>query len=276
MGGGAYMNKNVILAPGFYALQKSPGFSHPISPHMWQRDGMEDTVRSIIVNANLGERGAYRYSDWSFILLQSVAERALGASLDQLAHETLFAPLRMHRTLYAPWKVGLATHCAPSEHDIFFRREVLQGFVNDRTAAMLGGVAGHAGLFSTAHNVAIYAEMLARRGSYGGVEVFAPETVDLFTAAPADPADGYRGYGFDKPNPAHRQRSYVGDSLSLASYGHIGFTGTIMWVDPKEHFIFVLLSNRTYPDATNLTINTLRLRGRMMNALYEAVRNHVN
>ncbi len=274
MGGGLFMHKHLVLAPGFYAPQQSPGYSLPISPRMWQRDGTEDSVRAIIANAELSQRGKYRYSDWSFILLQSVAERALGGPLDQLASEVLFDPLRMHHTLYAPWEEDLADHCAPSEHDIFFRHEVIQGYVNDRTAAMLGGVAGHAGLFSTASNVAVYAEMLARRGNYGGVQLFAPETVDRFTASPLDSAAGYRGYGFDKPNPAQRQRSYIGDSLSMASYGHIGFTGTIMWVDPEEHFIFVLLSNRTYPDATNLTINTMRLRGRMMNALYESVRDH--
>jgi len=135
----------------------------------------------------------------------------------------------------------------------------------------MGGVAGHAGLFSTADDLAKYAAMLVRGGEYARLRYLRPKTIELFTQTPDGFGNNYRGYGFDKPNPQRRNSSYLSSVLTSKSYGHIGFTGTILWIDPAKDFFVIILSNRTYPDSNNSRINTLRLRARILEALYRSV-----
>ncbi len=272
MGGSAFMQKNVIPSPEFYSFTRTPEYSIPIEEHMWGRNGLGDSVISEIVHTPLVGPGKFVYSDWGFILLQQVVERVTGKPLDQLAEELVYKPLHMDNTGYAPWRYGKSPRCVPSEHDLYFRKSVVQGYVHDRGAALMGGIAGHAGVFSTAWDIATYGQMLLQGGEYGSIRLYNTATVRSFTQTPEGIKDNYRGYGFDKPRPSRRKSSYIGDSVSLFSYGHIGFTGTILWIDPQEDFLFVLLSNRSYPDGTNLRINSLRIRAQMMNALLMSVK----
>lgn len=276
MGSGIYMHKNVVPSPYYYAQKPSETYTVPVGKSMWGRKGIGDSVILDIAQTPLGEAGKYAYSDWGFILLQQVAERVGGGSLDALAKELVYRPLGMRQTMYTPWKYGKARRCSPTEHDLYFRKGIVQGYAHDMAAAMLGGVAGHAGLFSTAWDVATYGEMLRRMGSYGTHQLYDSSTVSTFTHRPLKAKENYRAYGFDKPNPKRKASSYIGDSISGSSYGHIGFTGTILWVDPEEDFVFALLSNRTFPDSNNLRINSLRIRSQIMNALYESIRRRTN
>lgn len=244
----------------------------PVGLSFWGKRGMRDSIFHEIAYATRSKKGNYTYSDWGFMLLQELVEHIEGIPLDSVAQREIYAPLGMQRTMYTPWKQGLAAECAPTENDLFFRKNIVQGYAHDMAAAMMGGIAGHAGLFSTATNLAAYGQMLLQEGEYGGNKLFSPETVRLFINTPAKANNNYRGYGFDKRNPKRPNSSYIGDSTSTASYGHIGFTGTILWIDPENDFVFVLLSNRTFPDSNNNTLNTLRIRSQIMNALLESIR----
>lgn len=271
MGGKIYMNRLCIPSAHYYAEEPSEQFSIPVARTLWGRTGMRDSILHEIARTPLGRKDVYLYSDWSFILLQQIAERIEGYPLDKLLANYYTRSLGMWRTGFTPWKQGLRDACAPSEFDLFFRKSEVRGYVHDMTAAMMGGVAGHAGLFSTADDLAKYAAMLLRGGEYAKLRYLLPSTIQLFSQTPDGFGNNYRGYGFDKPNPQRRNSSYLSEVLSPKSYGHIGFTGTILWIDPAQDFFVIILTNRTYPDSNNTRINSMRLRAKILEALYKSI-----
>ena len=185
-----------------------------------------------------GER--VEYSDIGFITLWAAAEAAHGAPLVDLLHERVFEPLDMQMTSYQPGEACI--RCAPTANQPGF-----QGVVHDPIARRLGGVAGHAGLFSTVHDMSIFAAMLASRGELNGVKIFRPETIDVFTAR--QPGAGVRALGWETPGPDGTGAG--GLRISQNAFGHTGFTGTSLWVDPQRGTWVVLLSNRTYLSGPN-------------------------
>jgi CubicO group peptidase (beta-lactamase class C family) len=162
---------------------------------------------------------------------------------------------------------------APTENDMIFRHQVVQGDVHDQTASLLGGVAGHAGLFSNALDVGILMEMVLRNGSYGGVKFIDSAVVSDFTKPQFPGRDNRRGLGFDKPPLKPGDPSPTSDFVSPLSYGHSGFTGTYVWVDPAEELVYVFLSNRVYPDATNAKITQMNIRTNIQDVIYKAIIN---
>ncbi len=271
MGKNRYMNQLCAPSPYFYADTPSDAYSIPVAYHLWGRRGMRDSILHEIATTPLEKKKGYRYSDWGFILLQQIVERVEATSIETLLQRHYWKPLGMWRTSFTPWKYALREACAPSEFDLFFRKTEVKGYVHDMAAAMLGGVAGHAGLFSTADDLAKYAALLIRGGEYGKLRYLLPFTIADFSQTPQGYKDNYRGYGFDKPNPKKRGTYYVPAALSLKSYGHIGFTGTILWIDPEQDFFAIVLSNRTYPDSNNTRINSMRLRAAIIEALYKSI-----
>lgn len=156
----------------------------------------------------------------------------------------------------------------PTEDDQTFRKTLLQGYVHDQGAAMAGGIAGHAGLFATANDLAIYGQLLLNRGEYGGDRYFKPETVDLFTSKQS--ATSRRGLGFDRADP-DTSKAYPSKLASPATFGHTGYTGTCIWVDPEEQLIYIFLSNRVHP-VVSTKLYELNVRSRIQDTLYEAIR----
>jgi CubicO group peptidase (beta-lactamase class C family) len=160
---------------------------------------------------------------------------------------------------------------APTEEDVLFRKKLLVGYVHDQGAAMHGGVAGHAGLFSTANDLAKLGQMLLQKGTYGKETFYRPETVDIFTAKQFEPSR--RGLGWDKPTPS----DWNGPTTLLASnktFGHTGFTGTCIWVDPEFNLVFIYLSNRVHPDMNNNKLITANIRPRIQEVVYKAIFNY--
>lgn len=216
------------------------------------------------------------YSDVNFILLGEIVRRASGRSLDRFTREEIFEPLGMHDTMFLPGEAQRA-RAAPTE-----QREGrwMQGEVHDPRAWRLGGVAGHAGLFSTAADLAIYAQMLLQGGEYGGVRILAPATVAAMTRSyrivggqrstqegvPFNPPVYLRGLGWDKRSAYSINR---GELFSEAAFGHGGFTGTVLWIDPELDLFFIFLSNRVHPDGKGL-VNPLA--GRMATVVAASVR----
>ncbi len=217
---------------------------------------------------NTREQYNYRYSDLGFYILQHVVERLSGTNLNVLMDSLFYRPLGMASSGFNPLRRFPQNTIAPTELDKEFRKTLIWGTVHDQMAAMNCGVGGHAGLFGNAYDAAKFMQMMLQGGNYGGKTYFAPETINLFTSAASQ--DSRRGLGWDKPekgsgeHPASRYASFE-------SFGHTGFTGTLVWADPTFNLVFVFLSNRVYPDATNNKLTTFNIRKRMHDIVYESI-----
>jgi CubicO group peptidase (beta-lactamase class C family) len=183
------------------------------------------------------------YSDWDMILLQLVVERISGKTLDVFATEKIFKPLGMNDTYFLP-SFALRPRMAPTQVDNS-RGGLLWGTVHDNNAYMMGGVAGHAGLFSTARDLAVFSLMMLNGGEYNGVRIARPSTIARWTARQG--RESTRTLGWDTPDGG----SSAGSFFSPWSYGHVGFTGTSIWIDPQKDLFVVLLTNRVNPSSSN-------------------------
>jgi beta-N-acetylhexosaminidase len=200
-----------------------------------------------IVDSKLLDKKEYKYSDFTFILLKEYLEKTSGKSLNVLSSENFYKSLGMNNTLYNPLQKFDASVIAPTEQDSYFRHTLVQGYVHDMAAAMQGGVAGHAGIFSNAMDIAKIMQMYIQKGSYGGVQYFKPTTFDIFNTCNFCSEGNRRGLGFDKPQLG--KEGPTCNCVSKSSFGHTGFTGTMAWADPETEIVYVFLSNRTYPDS---------------------------
>ena len=200
------------------------------------------------------------YSDIGFILLGEILQRIAGEPLDQFAQREIFDRLGLTRTWFVP-PLDLRTQIPPTENDRTFRKRVIQGEVNDENAWVMGGVSGHAGMFASATDLAIFAEHLLR----GGTPLVKPDTLALFTRREESPRGTSRALGWD--TPSHPSSS--GTRFAPTSYGHLGFTGTSLWIDPKRHLSITLLTNRTWPDRSSQLIR--EVRPRLHDAIVEAI-----
>jgi beta-N-acetylhexosaminidase len=192
------------------------------------------------------------YSDLGFILLGEILKRATGKNVDQLARERIFTPLGMSHTMFNPAK-AIAAHIAPTEDDTTFRKRLLQGEVDDENAFVMGGVAGHAGMFSTAPDLAAFCQMILNGGMYAQQRLLSRATISLFTASQALAGNTFT-LGWMTPTPNSSSGRYFGPR----SFGHLGFTGTSIWVDPDRQLFIILLTNRVYPTRANDKIAAVR------------------
>ena len=211
----------------------------------------------------------YRYSDVGFILLRFLVEQLAGMPMDEYLAKEFYGPMGLEHTLYLPLRRLPKSEIVPSTHDRFLRKSVLQGFVHDECAAFQGGVSGNAGLFSNAREIARVYQMLLNEGELDGHRYLSRETCKLFTTEVSKISR--RGLGFDKPDMKNPDKSPCAKSAPASVYGHTGFTGTCAWVDPDNELIYVFLSNRTYPDATNRKLMELDIRPQIQEVLYEAM-----
>ena len=192
-----------------------------------------------------------------------------GENLDVYVNRNFYAPMGL-KTLYNPWKKGLADQCPPTEEDRYFRQQRVQGYVHDMGAAMLGGVSGHAGLFSNANDLAKIFQMLLNGGTYGGQRYFKPETVKLFTSRYG--GSTRRGLGFDMKELNPAASANMGKLAGPNTFGHLGFTGICAWADPDQQLIFIFISNRTYPTMENNKLINGDYRPKMQDVAYRAIR----
>jgi CubicO group peptidase (beta-lactamase class C family) len=221
-----------------------------------------DLIRSALTTSLRWQPGTRAdYSDIGFILLGEVLAAKAGQSIDAFVKQECFAPLGMSSTCFNP-AGELKTEIPPTENDHRFRERVIQGEVNDENAYVMGGVAGHAGLFASAPDIARFAECMLQ----GGAPILKPETVKLFTRCESSPAGTTRALGWDTPS---RTESSTGRYFSSLSFGHLGFTGTSLWIDPGRKLSVTLLTNRTWPDRGSQLIR--ELRPRLHNAIVEAI-----
>ena len=223
----------------------------PAYDKLYLRGGSrEELLRlAFAVPLRYGPGSHAEYSDIGFILLGLALEKIAEESLDRFCQREFFGPLGMLQTTFNP-PAGWKSKIPPTADDRTFRKRIVQGEVQDENASVLGGVAGHAGVFSTAKDVAIFSQALLG----GGASILRPDTVALFTRRELSPPGTSRALGWDTPSAPSQSGKY----FSPSSFGHLGYTGTSLWIDPERHLSVTLLTNRTWPDCTSQAIKEVR------------------
>ncbi|MBO4644988.1 MAG: beta-lactamase family protein [Bacteroidales bacterium] len=242
----------------YLCSQYSDTFCVQVADHVFLRYDYPDTVRHKLAIYRLNEK-KYVYSDLGFVLLKEIVEKIAHQPMDSFLMEKFYVPMGLTRTGFNPRNWTCADNIAPTEEDRYFRKQVLQGYVHDQTAAVFGGVCGNAGLFSTASEVAAILQMLMNEGSWQGKCYLSPLTVKQFVTTCPMHGCQRRGLGFDTPSFA-KPNAVLPEASSRRTFGHQGFTGTVFWCDPEEDFIYIFLSNRVYPSAEENKLSKSRLR----------------
>ena len=253
----------------WYKKEPSPGYAQ-VGSSLYIREEVRDTMFAMLAASELKSKD-YRYSDLGYYLFQEMLEERFNEPLDSWVEQTFYAPLGAKRLVYKPLEKGFALdEIVPTEEDKYWRNEVVHGRVHDMGAAMLGGVAGHAGLFANANDLAKMMQMYLNGGSYGGHQFLQPETIKKFTGCAFCELQNRRGLGFDRP----QFENQPGPSCTCASsqsFGHTGFTGTMVWMDPENELLYVFLSNRTYPDMENWKLSRMDVRTNIQGFIYDAL-----
>lgn len=263
-----------IPLPRYFSSEKSDSFGIRVAQHLYLRTDYEDSLYKIILDSKLGPMDKYIYSDNDFIFLGKIVEAVSGLTLDQYVEKNFYAPMALHSTGFLPRDKFDTNRIAPTEFEKSFRMQHLHGDVHDPGSALFGGVAGHAGLFSDAEDMAALLQMLLNGGTWKGKRYIKASTIQLFTAY--NSSVSRRGLGFDKPQKDNYttddKRPYPSRFASPLTYGHTGYTGTCIWVDPKYNLVYVFLSNRVNPDGgENLKLSTMNIRGAIEDTLYKAL-----
>jgi CubicO group peptidase (beta-lactamase class C family) len=259
----------------YYNTSRTGEHTVELSSGLFAKPALKDTLWSWMLQSELRKKVNnllpydYKYSDIGFYLIQRLVEEVTGWPLDIFLEEYLYRPIGARIITYLPKNKFTIEQIVPSEIDQSFRKGLIQGNVHDEIASIYGGVAGHAGVFSNAYDLAIILQMNLQNGYYGGTRYIHPSIVYEFTKRQYE--SNRRGLGWDKTqkigdeyNPA----SYLASDLS---YGHSGFTGTYSWVDPEYDLIYIFLSNRTYPDSSNKKLIDLEVRKRIQTVIYSSL-----
>jgi CubicO group peptidase (beta-lactamase class C family) len=225
-----------------------------------------------IVRSRLSDRQTYKYSDLGFYFLLQIIENVTNMPLETYVGNQFYGPLELTTATFRPRERFPLSRIVPTEFDREFRHCLVHGDVHDQGAAMLGGVSGHAGLFSNAGDLAVILQMLLQKGTYNGRRYIDEGIVDEFTRYQFPLNDNRRGIGFDKPETGQRTNGPACPAASERSFGHSGFTGTYIWADPENNLAYVFLSNRVYPDATNNKLIEQQIRTRIHELFYHSIR----
>jgi CubicO group peptidase (beta-lactamase class C family) len=254
--------------PTDISTDSSAAYPTKVALHFYLRKNyFKDVMWADMLESPLKTRGQYVYSDLSMCFMKEIDETVTSTPLNEYTQENFYDPLGMQTAGFLPYKRFPQSQIVPTEYDEVFRHSLLDGYAHDPTAALLGNVSGNAGLFSSANDLAILYQMLLNRGTYGGDEYFKSETVDLYTAKQSDISR--RGIGFDRWDPL-TDHHYPSKLASPKTFGHTGYTGIGVWVDPTYNLVYIFLSNRVNPKVTD-KLSSLNIRPRIQDAVYQAI-----
>ncbi|MFD2035654.1 glycoside hydrolase family 3 N-terminal domain-containing protein [Belliella marina] len=260
----------------YYRETPVEDFTVPISNNMFGKESLRDSIWNWTVKSDLRKldpnrrKHGYVYSDLTMYLMQAVVERVMNQPMDEFLEQNFYAPLGLNTLTFNPAKKFNIDLIAPTEDDVAFRKRVVHGYVHDPGAAMYGGVAGHAGLFGTANDLAIMMQLMLNGGKYGGVNLLDEKVIKEFTKRQS--SQSRRGWGWDKPDPERGKGGGAGVLAPKTTFGHTGFTGTAVWADPENDLIYVFLSNRVYPSANNNILLKEGIRTEIHDVIYRSMR----
>ncbi|MGN6647171.1 MAG: glycoside hydrolase family 3 N-terminal domain-containing protein [Cytophaga sp.] len=268
------------FSPKYYRSIQSDSFPNMVIPGLYSIASMEDSLWKWTVESSLmpqPKKGRkllpynYVYSDLGFYIMKRLAESQLGQPLEDFLKQNFYDPMCLQNLYYNPLQNGVdVSRITPTEQDKYFRKSLVAGTVHDPGAALLGGVGGHAGIFSNAEDLATIMQMDLQMGYYGDYRFLLPETIKLF--GQQQTSRNRRGLGWDKPQQTSGGPcSYL---VSASTYGHTGFTGTCAWVDPDQELVYIFLSNRVYPDANNTRLIKDGIRTQIQTVIYKSILNY--
>jgi len=256
------------LNPEIYSKIRKDIYTVKVADNMYIRKDYIDSIYQKIYDSELRKKKKYKYSDLGFIMFNKLIEDITKEQQEDYVEDNFYKKLGATTTGYLPLKRFNRINIVPTEQDNFFRHQLLQGYVHDYAAAMTGGVNGHAGLFSNANDLAKLMQMYLNFGKYGKERYFSSKTISKFTACAFCKNQNRRGLGFDRPlRPEGGPSSQF---VSDKSFGHSGFTGTLVWIDPKYDFVYIFLSNRIHPTSENKKLWKMDVRTKVQDYFYKS------
>jgi CubicO group peptidase (beta-lactamase class C family) len=264
------LNENGGPNPEIYSSLQEGEFQIQVAHNIYMNETYLDTIVDRVIHSKMRENKGYKYSDLAYYILKEIVEKQEASSLKDLVQERIYQDLGANFTTYHPLEKFNETNIVPTEDDDYFRNQLLRGYVHDPGAAMQNGIGGHAGLFSNANDLAKLMQMYMNGGTYGGKRYIEEETLEEFTECQYRRKDNRRGIGFDKPVLDDSDGPTCKEA-SAYSFGHSGFTGTIVWADPEHELIYVFLSNRIHPSADNSLLVKENIRTRIQEVIYKAI-----
>ena len=257
------------LRSSLFRNHSEKGFTTRVSDSIYILDTYCDSIMSEIADSKLRRRKKYKYSDLGMYYLRRIIEQQSGENVEDYIQDNIYSPLGLQTVGYLPMDRFPQEQIVPTEEDRYFRNVKIQGYVHDQAAAMMGGVEGHAGLFSNSLDLAIMSQMLLQKGYYGNDSIIDKDILEDFTRQQFPLNGNRRGCGFDKALPNHHHGGPTCNLVSSRSFGHSGFTGTYFWVDPQYGIVYIFLSNRTYPSAENFKLIKMNIRTNIQEEIYK-------
>lgn len=264
-----YFNSQSVPNAGcndIFCTVPNNNYDVPITSNLYFRSDHQDTIWNKVLNTAPSPRRRFRYSDVNFYLLQKIIEERTNTNLAEHVNRHFYQPLGLRHLTYNPLQKIDNQRIVPTERDMAWRKSLVDGYAHDPSAALMGGIGGNAGLFSTAEDLAVLFQMLLEDGVYGGVQFLESGTVKEFSTAKYG---NHRGLGFDKPTSGRKYPTYSRQAPK-STFGHNGFTGTCVWADPENELVYVFLSNRVHPSSTNKKIFAEKVRSRIHEVVYQA------
>ena len=272
------VNADGTVNPAYFRSEQSGDFPIRISPTLFARKDMAQLVYDSIAKSSLlksAPRHKYVYSDWPFVVTPAVVETIVHQPFEEYLQSSFYKSLGASEIFYNPWRSIPLSRVVPTEQDNFFRQTLLHGYVHDESSGILGGHSANAGLFANANDLAKLMQLYLQKGTYGGKRYFSAATFDLFNSRPFGSEGVDRGVCFDKPDMKNGKvvgSSYCSPEVSPESFGHTGYTGIMVWVDPKYNLVYIFLSNHVYPTRDNDKIFTTKIRAKVQTAIYESIK----
>jgi CubicO group peptidase (beta-lactamase class C family) len=267
------LDSNKKPSSEYYKTKDTLSFNKIVANNLYIRKDYQDTIYNIIAKTELLPKKQYKYSDLSYFIFKDYIENYYKSDLNVITQNHFYKSIGANRTTYLPLEKFTLNEIVPSEVDDYYRYQTIQGYVHDMGAAMLGGIGGHAGLFSNANDVAKIMQMYLQDGFYGGKRYLKPETIQKFNHQYYAKMEVRKGIGFDKPQIKESEKATCG-CVSKSSFGHSGFTGTFTWADPASGIVYVFLSNRTFPTAENKKLVNSNIRTEIQKVIQEAIINN--
>jgi beta-N-acetylhexosaminidase len=268
------VKKNGGLNKRIYDTENSKKYSLEVANGLFIKEKYRNKIYREIKKSPLGEK-KYVYSDLGIMISPEIIASITGEKWYEFVTDSIYHKLGAYEIGFNPWQKYPLSRIVPTEYDSLFRKQQLHGTVHDEGAAMLGGISGHAGLFATANDLMKLMELYRRMGSYGGEQIISGEVLKRYSTMQFPENNNRRGIGFDKPllnnSELSQKDAYPAKSVSPSSFGHSGYTGTFVWVDPEYEISYVFLSNRVYPTRNNNLLSSLNIRMDIQQAIYDSI-----
>ncbi len=265
------------LSDKWYSAVPGDQYNLEVAPGLYLNSKFKAKVNKAIRKSPLKTRGKYVYSDLSVILTSEVVTKISGMKFTDYLDQNFFGPLGATTVTYQPTRKFSEDQIVPTEYDAIYRKRLVHGSVHDESAAVFGGIAGNAGLFASANDLAKLVQMYVQFGTYGGKQYLKKTTIEEFNRVQFPQNNNRRGLGFDKPlidnQKFDKDKSYPCPGASPQSFGHSGYTGTFFWADPSNGLVYIFLSNRVYPTRNNNKISDLNVRTEILQVMYDELQN---